>query len=254
MDDKIFVKENEISSSSRKYMVLIAVAAVLIVVGLIGILLVASGGGEDEPAPTPTPEATEEPQSIYDDEVDDMTDDGETGDSDDDMTIDDMTTDDATTDTDTGTDDTVSTDNNNGTQTDPDYSAPTDETKVNLYFPKSPETDSNPDHFVAAQREKPEDNLYSTVITNIIIGPNAEEKNKGYKKTWAGEGGIYYSYKMSGSTLIVELTTNISSGENDLVRALTLSLTQLDGISKVSVLGPNGGCLGEIGGDTVCSN
>ncbi len=247
MDDKIFVKENEISSSSRKYMVLIAVAAVLIVVGLIGILLVASGGSEDEVEPTPTPEATEEPQSIYDDEADDEMTDEDTDDS-----TDDMTTDNTDNDTDMGTDDSVSTDNS--TQTEPDYSAPADETKVNLYFPKSPETDSNPSHFVAAQREKPEDNLYSSVITNIIIGPNGEEKNKGYKKTWAGEGGIYYSYKMSGSTLIVELTTNISSGENDLVRALTLSLTQLDGISKVSVLGPNGGCLGEIAGNTVCSN
>lgn len=239
MDDKIFIREQQQSNGNRTQIIVIALAAIFILVGLVGIIAIVTNGNSrsntnttattpdsspdntpeetppaEEPAPEPTPTQDPEPTPTP------VTPPG----------------------------------------AEPVYTAPTDATKIHLYYPKSPETDTNPAQLVAAARTKPESNVTNYAISEVMSGPNAEERAAGYKRTWSFTGtstcsNKTYKYSISGSLLRIDLCKEYSgSAPEQLIDALKVSLSQVSSVRRVAIITPGGACLGKAAGDMSCLN
>src|SRR5688572_2338785 len=125
MDDKIFVKEPQ-QGSNKTQLILMGIAAVLVVVGLLGVIAVlfnneGSKGNTTPPAAESTPPAVEPTTPPVTEPTPPTTPPAPTP--------------------------TPTTPPTSGEVT---YAPPTDATKVHVYFPKSPETTNNPKQMVAA--------------------------------------------------------------------------------------------------------
>lgn len=138
------------------------------------------------------------------------------------------------------------------------YTAPTDTTKINIYFPKTPETDSNPNQLMPVLRDKPDTKLETFTLNQIFSGLTAAEKTAGYKTTWNFAGtsncsGGTYKYAFSGKTLTVTLCKEFTGSSASLfISAITHTLVEQGKFSKISVLTTAGDCLGLAAGDKSC--
>jgi len=232
MDDKIYVREE---TTNRNTIVLAIIAIIFVVVGILGVgyIVLNNNNGKStaqspQPSPTPTPNPTPEPTTITPP-----------------TTVNPPTQVPATP----------------PAQTPPatTFGPPADSTKINVYFHKSPETDTNPSALVPVLRDKPTTgNIVSYTFNQILTGPSSAEQAQGFKKPWSLGGSSTcgtssYKYTYSGSTLTFNLCMDYTgTAPNEFINSLTLSLKDQGKITKVIALDKNGNCLGLAAGDNSC--
>ena len=128
-----------------------------------------------------------------------------------------------------------------------DYKAPEDSTKIHVYFPKASDSSGilNP-----VLRDKPSSNLLSFGISQVVAGPNADEKAAGLTSTWAFTGSstcdrnVTYKFNITNSILRLELCREFSGSNAKLfISALDTTTKQIASIKKAVVLKPDGNCL-----------
>jgi hypothetical protein len=226
MDERLFIKEQK--SQSRNQLILIVSAVALVILGLGGMVVlltsnnnspsnsvtpppVAANPEANDPEPTPVNPTPLEPDPVAPEPTPPI---------------------------------------NPEPQTPPataDYKAPADSTKIHVYFPKASDSSGilNP-----VLRDKPSTNVLSFGISQVVAGPNADEKAAGLTSTWAFTGSstcdrnVTYKFNITNSILRLELCREFSGSNAKLfISALDTTAKQIANIKKAVVLKPDGNCL-----------
>jgi hypothetical protein len=227
MDDKIFIREQEEpAEGGRSRMVMLAILAlVLVAIGAGYFMFIAGKDDSDDGDNTPIESLPVVDNNDEEDTEDEPVDEEPVEEEDEEPV------------------DSDEPDREDEPVAEEDFSAPEDDTKLHLYFPKADGT------FGPSLRDKPE-SATTYVITEVLRGPNSTESAAGYTKTWAFSGssqcgGSTFKYEVSGSTLKVTMCKDFSGSDIDkYIKALNLSITELGVASKVAVVNVGGGCMG----------
>lgn len=222
--ERIFVRDSKPQApgnSSSKFLVIAAIALVL--VGLVGILYVSGSNKQPEQQASNTNTNT---QPTVEPDVDETK-----IPEDEDITPPADNTPEPEPQTDDGTS--------------VEYTAPTNETKVNVYFVKNPETTNN-NKLVPVLRDKPSENLTTFLLTQVVNGPNTEEKAQGYQTAWTFSGtpscgsSSLFKYTLSGTILNLTICRNIDGNLEQLKESLNVTVPQATSITRVKVLNSEG--------------
>lgn len=241
MEDKLFIKENQASSNDMRSKLIGGAAILLIAVGIVGLILVSTGGSGDEVASN-----TDESEIV-----------NENADTRSNETTEDTSVTDQTSESDNSntTDENETTENNQTqeqetdesitTESQQEFSAPEDDTKINIYFP----TSNNGTEIAPALRDKPESGIATDIIVAMINGPTQEEQAQGLTKPWsfgpqtACEGNKTFEYSITGTTLELQLCKSLETDQPELFeKSLTTSLSEATNVDAVRVISPDGSC------------
>jgi cytoskeletal protein RodZ len=230
MQDKIFVKEKEKPKSNMSSLLIVGIVVILAVT-LIGLYILLAASSDDSSSESTSDTATEENAEEETDE-DLEAEEEEPAEE----PTEEASEEEAAAAEDSAT--TNSTDSSN-------FSAPTDETKINLYFPNAS------GEFGPSLRDKPTENLTTDTIIAVLNGPNAEEQANGYTKTWSFNGAnecgtsSTFQYEVVGSLLKVTMCKGFTGTDIDkYITALKLTIIEQGNVSKVAVIDHSGACMG----------
>lgn len=224
MDDKIFIREQEEPSEGNRSRMVILMILALVVVAVGASYFLFFNGNDDADTDSTT---TTESLPVVDTDSDDLNTEEEVEEP--------VEEDVESADPETEPEELDNVDEE-------DFAAPSDETKLNLYFPKADGT------FGPSLRDKP-DNATTYVLTEILRGPNSDEQAAGYTKTWAFSGssqcgGSTFKYEVSGSTLKLTMCKDFTGSDIEKYKkALNLSISELGLVSSVQVLDASGNTL-----------
>lgn len=119
------------------------------------------------------------------------------------------------------------------------FSAPVQQTQIHLYFLQNGQ-------LTAALRDKPSENLATTIIVETVKGPNQTEKSAGYTSTWSFSGnsncgsGRVFQYNISGTVLNLELCQDINGDIELFKTSLAEALKQQTVVESVRIISPAG--------------
>jgi hypothetical protein len=142
---------------------------------------------------------------------------------------------------------------------------------VQLYFYKEPlEPQHNVEDISSVERQTESENLYTYVLTQLIQGPSAEEKQGGYISVFSLSGsstcsGHSFQYKTTGSTLKVQICKEIEpvldaegayagitlNAQARVIKQFNKSLS-FGGIESVALFDKNGNCYAPESGQNAC--
>jgi cell division septation protein DedD len=226
MDDKIFIKENE-PTSGNNMILYIGIAIALVVLLGVGILLVSGGADGDDNS-----DSSDDTETVTED---DSNENGQENNNEE-ATVPPVEQPVEPTEP---VEEPVDDDNEETSQP---QGPPADESKLNVYFP------SGNNGFEPVLRDKPDGNIVAFIITEILRGPSAEERNEGLTSTWQFTGNAQcensnatFQFQITGTTANITMCKDFSGSDiSKYERSLELSLSEQTEVESVNLLNAQG--------------
>lgn len=132
--------------------------------------------------------------------------------------------------------------------------------KVQVFFPKLPQSNNNFSYVEPVSRTTGSQSLARFAIEQLIAGPTKDERQKGLVGAIQLKGSSNcasdFNLSISNGTARLQLCRTITSaGVGDDARAkssLTATLKQFSSVQSVIILDRNGNCFGDMSGDNRC--
>ncbi len=132
--------------------------------------------------------------------------------------------------------------------------------RVKVFFPKSPQSNSNLSYVEPVERTTSSLGVARFAIEQLIAGPQAAEKQKGFANAikLAGNSNCGADFSLSVTNGVARLKfcrDVVSAGIGDDARAkssLEATLKQFATVKRVILLNKSGNCLGDMSGENIC--